>query len=217
MKVTRQLVRIAAVRRISRHLTVVHEDSGGPGDCPALWSTLRRPGSNAPPTSVMDPPHDTRPRHRHLRADRPPRGTSRRKTRAQRTTVPGTRQGTWQGTSPTGRTPRRQPGTARGGEAMSGADRRARTACPCPAAHDSLYTPVRVVEPDPAVAGELHSPAGTDPLGAAGTDRRVLAWVRLHGHPLGMVASHGTPGDPAGPYRASADAARRELPRPVRG
>ncbi|MFC8451100.1 glycosyltransferase [Kitasatospora sp. NPDC057223] len=96
---------------------------------------------------------------------------------------------------------------------MKGPDRRTAAACPCPAARDSLYTPVRIVELD------LDEPSGLRPPGGPGTvdpDGRVLALVRLHGHPLGLVNATGTPGDPVGLRRALVDAAHRELRVPAR-
>ena len=96
---------------------------------------------------------------------------------------------------------------------MNGSDRRTAAACPCPAARDSLYTPVRIVELD------LDEPSGLRPPGGPGTvdpDGRVLALVRLHGHPLGLVNATGTPGDPVGLRRALVDAAHRELRVPAR-
>ncbi|MEV4611288.1 glycosyltransferase [Kitasatospora sp. NPDC049258] len=91
---------------------------------------------------------------------------------------------------------------------MNGSDRRTAAACPCPAARDSLYTPVRVVELDLDEPGALRSPGG---LGPADPDGRVLALVRLHGHPLGLVTSTGTAGASAALCRALVDAAHREL------
>ncbi|AUY48824.1 glycosyltransferase [Streptomyces sp. CB01881] len=91
---------------------------------------------------------------------------------------------------------------------MNGPDRRTAAACPRPAARDSLYTPVRVVDLDLDEPGELRSPGG---LGAADPDGRVLALVRLHGHPLGLVTATGTAGDSAALRRALVDAAHREL------
>ncbi len=91
---------------------------------------------------------------------------------------------------------------------MNGSDRRTAAACPCLAARDSLYTPVRVVELDLDEPGELRSPGG---LGPADPDGRVLALVRLHGHPLGLVTATGTAGAPAALCRALVDAAHREL------
>jgi GT2 family glycosyltransferase len=86
-------------------------------------------------------------------------------------------------------------------------------ACPCPAARDSLYTPVRIVELD------LDEPSGLRPPGGSGAvdpEGRVLALVRLHGHPLGLVNATGAPGDLAGLRRALVDAAHRELRVPAR-
>ncbi|WP_280665564.1 MULTISPECIES: glycosyltransferase family A protein [unclassified Kitasatospora] len=40
----------------------------------------------------------------------------------------------------------------------------------------------------------------------------MLALVRLHGHPLGLVRASGAPGDRAGLRRALVEAARRDLP-----
>ncbi|MFI6445772.1 glycosyltransferase [Kitasatospora sp. NPDC050543] len=96
---------------------------------------------------------------------------------------------------------------------MNGSDRRTAAACPCVAVRDSLYTPVRIVELDLDEPSGLRSPGGLGTVDPAG---RVLALVRLHGHPLGLVTSTGTPGDPAGLRRALVDAARRELPVPAR-
>ncbi|MFI0154876.1 glycosyltransferase [Streptomyces lydicus] len=91
---------------------------------------------------------------------------------------------------------------------MNDVGRRPAAACPGLAARDSLYTPAHVVELDLAVPGELRSPGGAA-AGAPGG--RVLALVRLHGHPLGMVSVPGAPGDTADLYRALADAAHRQL------
>ncbi|MDH6575135.1 glycosyltransferase [Kitasatospora sp. MAP5-34] len=91
---------------------------------------------------------------------------------------------------------------------MNGSDRRTAAACPCPVARDSLYTPVRVAELDLDEPSELRSPGG---LGPVDPDGRVLALVRLHGHPLGLVKATGAPGDTAGLRRALVDAAHREL------
>ncbi|MGW4893380.1 glycosyltransferase [Kitasatospora sp. NPDC004240] len=91
---------------------------------------------------------------------------------------------------------------------MNGSDRRTAAACPRLAARDSLYTPVRVVELDLDEPSGLRLPGG---LGAADPDGRVLALVRLHGHPLGLVKATGTAGDPATLRRALVDAAHREL------
>ncbi len=96
---------------------------------------------------------------------------------------------------------------------MNGSDRRTVAACPCPVARDSLYTPVRVVELDLDEPSELRSPGG---LGPATPDGRVLALVRLHGHPLGLVTATGAPGDTAGLCRALVDAAYRELHVPAK-
>ncbi|WP_031055990.1 hypothetical protein [Streptomyces ochraceiscleroticus] len=86
---------------------------------------------------------------------------------------------------------------------MHGFGRRTATACPWIAARYSLDTRVRVVELDLAPTGEPRSPAGP---GADDLDGRVLAWVRLHGHPLALVHATGTPGDRAGFRRAPAAA-----------
>ncbi|MEU2628580.1 glycosyltransferase [Kitasatospora sp. NPDC007106] len=91
---------------------------------------------------------------------------------------------------------------------MNGYDRRTPAACPRPAARESLYTPVRVVELDLDEPGRLHSPGGLGPVDPEG---RVLALVRLHGHPLGLVEATGTAGDPATLRRALVEAAHREL------
>ncbi|GAA0688849.1 hypothetical protein GCM10010193_48710 [Kitasatospora atroaurantiaca] len=90
---------------------------------------------------------------------------------------------------------------------MNGFDRRTAAACPCSAARDSLCTPVRVVELD------LDEPSGLSSLGGlvpVGPDGRVLALVRLHGHPLGLVDTTGTAGRSATLCRALVDAVRRE-------
>lgn len=86
---------------------------------------------------------------------------------------------------------------------MHGFGRRAATACPWIAARYSLDTRVRVVGPALAPTGEQRSPAGP---GLGDVDGRVLAWVRLHGHPLALVHATGTPGDRAGLRRAPAAA-----------
>ncbi|MER7772745.1 glycosyltransferase family 2 protein [Kitasatospora sp. NPDC096140] len=91
---------------------------------------------------------------------------------------------------------------------MNGTDRRAAAACPRPAARDSLHTPVRVVDLDLDEPSGLRSPGG---LGAAAPDGRVLALVRLHGHPLGLVTATGAAGHSAALRRALVDAAHREL------
>ncbi|TJZ58928.1 glycosyltransferase family 2 protein [Streptomyces piniterrae] len=91
---------------------------------------------------------------------------------------------------------------------MNGLGRRTAAACPRLAARDSLYTPARVVELDLEVPGVLRSPGGAP---ADAPDGRVLALVRLHGHPLGLVSAHGALGDTAGLYRTLADAAHRQL------
>ncbi|GHH63547.1 hypothetical protein GCM10018781_13190 [Kitasatospora indigofera] len=96
---------------------------------------------------------------------------------------------------------------------MNGSDRRTAAACPCPVARDSLYTPVRIVELD------LDEPSGLRPPGGSGAvdpEGRVLALVRLHGHPLGLVKATGARGDLAGLRRALVDAAHRELRVPAR-
>ncbi|MEV0532426.1 glycosyltransferase family 2 protein [Kitasatospora sp. NPDC050463] len=95
---------------------------------------------------------------------------------------------------------------------MNGSDRRTAAACPRSAARDSLYTPVRVVDLDLDDPSGLHSPGG---LGAVDPVGRVLALVRLHGHPLGLVTATGTAGDSAALRRALVDAAHRELPVPA--
>ncbi len=95
---------------------------------------------------------------------------------------------------------------------MNGSDRRTDAACPRLAARDSLYTPVHVVELDLDDPGELRSPGGRGP---ARPDGRVLALVRLHGHPLGLVTATGATGDRAGLHRALVDAAHRHLATPI--
>ncbi|MEV8094596.1 glycosyltransferase family 2 protein [Kitasatospora sp. NPDC085879] len=91
---------------------------------------------------------------------------------------------------------------------MNGYDRRTPAACPRTAARETLYTPVRVVELDLDEPGRLRAPGG---LGPVDPDGRVLALVRLHGHPLGLVQATGTAGDPATLRRALVEAAHREL------
>ncbi|MFD8546554.1 glycosyltransferase family 2 protein [Streptomyces sp. NPDC059649] len=91
---------------------------------------------------------------------------------------------------------------------MNGLGPRTAAACPGLAAHDSLYTPAHVVELDLAAPGELRSPGGAP---AAAPGGRVLALVRLQGHPLGMVSAHGVLGDTTGLYHALAEAAHRQL------
>ncbi|CAN3984234.1 glycosyltransferase [Kitasatospora purpeofusca] len=91
---------------------------------------------------------------------------------------------------------------------MKGSDRRTDAACPRPAVRDSLYTPIRVVDLDLDEPSGLRSPGGSgadDPVG------RVLALVRLHGHPLGLVTATGAAGGTAALRRALVDAAHREL------
>ncbi|MEU6235446.1 glycosyltransferase family 2 protein [Kitasatospora sp. NPDC047058] len=95
---------------------------------------------------------------------------------------------------------------------MNGSDRRTAAACPRPAARDSLYTPVCVVDLDLDDPSGLRPPGG---LGAVDPVGRVLALVRLHGHPLGLVTATGTAGDTAALRRALVDAAHRELPVPA--
>jgi len=95
---------------------------------------------------------------------------------------------------------------------MNGSDRRTAAACPGFAARNSLYTPASVVELDLDEPSELRSPGG---LGPADPDGRVLALVRLHGHPLGLVKATGTAGDTATLCRALVDAAYRELDVPA--
>jgi GT2 family glycosyltransferase len=91
---------------------------------------------------------------------------------------------------------------------MRGHDRRSAAACPCLAARDLRYTPVRVVELELDRPQELRAPGGLGPVVPSG---RVSALVRLHGHPLGLVQADGAPGDPAGLRRALVAAAHREL------
>ncbi|QMU77481.1 glycosyltransferase [Streptacidiphilus sp. PB12-B1b] len=95
---------------------------------------------------------------------------------------------------------------------MNGHDQRTDPACPCLVARESPYTPARVVELDLDDAGEPRSPLRPRP---AGPDGRVLALVRLHGHPLGLVSATGVPGDPAGMRRALVDAAQHRLAEPI--
>jgi GT2 family glycosyltransferase len=95
---------------------------------------------------------------------------------------------------------------------MSGIDQRTDPACPCLVARDSPYTPVSVVELDLDAPGEPRSPLRPRPVGP---DGRVLALVRLHGHPLGLVTATGVPGDPAGMRRALVEAAQYRLAEPI--
>jgi GT2 family glycosyltransferase len=95
---------------------------------------------------------------------------------------------------------------------MNGVDQRTDAACPRLAARDSLYTPVRVVELDLDRPWELRAPAGQGP---ARPDGRVLALVRLHGHPLGLVSATGARGHEADSRRALVAAAHRELAQPI--
>lgn len=88
---------------------------------------------------------------------------------------------------------------------MNGSDRRATTACPWIAARDSLYT--RVVGPDLEITDEQRSPGASGPVEPNG---RVLALVRLHGHPFGLVNAIGAPGDRAGRRRVPVAAAHRQ-------
>ncbi|MFI8992812.1 hypothetical protein [Streptomyces sp. NPDC053542] len=90
---------------------------------------------------------------------------------------------------------------------MHGFGRRTATACPWIAARYSLDTRVHVVGLDPAPTGEQRSPAGS---GADDVDERVLAWVRLHGHPLALVHATGTPGARSGHRRTPAAAVTHE-------
>ncbi|WP_405010604.1 glycosyltransferase [Kitasatospora sp. NBC_01539] len=91
---------------------------------------------------------------------------------------------------------------------MNGHDRRTPAACPRPVARTTPYTPVRVVELDLDAPERLCAPGG---LGPVDPDGRVLALVRQHGHPLGLVSATGTAGDPATLRRALVAAAHREL------
>ncbi|WP_309226336.1 glycosyltransferase [Streptomyces lunaelactis] len=72
------------------------------------------------------------------------------------------------------------------------------------------YSPVRVVDIDLAEPGEFHPPGSREQIRPEG---RVLALVRLHGHPLGMVSGTGT--SPAELWRSLANA--RELTTAVAG
>lgn len=87
---------------------------------------------------------------------------------------------------------------------MNGTDRRTAAACPRPAAHDSLYTPVRVTAP---VLDEASGPRPPGGPGTVAADGRVLASVRLHGHPLGLATATGAAGEYATLHRALVDAA----------
>ncbi|MBY8888288.1 glycosyltransferase [Streptomyces sp. PTM05] len=95
---------------------------------------------------------------------------------------------------------------------MTGPGRRAPAACPGLAARDSLYTPAHVVDVDLEAPGEPRSPGGarTDAPGG-----RVLALVRLHGHPLGLVSVDGDFTDTVRLGLALADAAHRHLAAPL--
>ena len=95
---------------------------------------------------------------------------------------------------------------------MNGPDQRPDPACPCLVARDSPYTPVRVVELDLDDHGEPRSPGRRR---SGGPDGRVLALVRLHGHPLGLVTATDAPGDPAGLRRTLVAAAHRDLAGPI--
>ncbi|MHA6764296.1 glycosyltransferase family 2 protein [Streptacidiphilus sp. PAMC 29251] len=97
---------------------------------------------------------------------------------------------------------------------MNGTDRRTDPACPCLVARDSPWTAVRIADLDLDAPGVLRAPGGAGPIEP---DGRVLALVRLHGHPLGVVTVTGRPGDPAGTRQALVDAARRELAAPLAG
>ncbi|MFF3397826.1 glycosyltransferase [Streptomyces sp. NPDC002659] len=68
------------------------------------------------------------------------------------------------------------------------------------------YTPARIVDIDLAEPGEFCPPGSRERIRPEG---RVLALVRLHGHPLGMVSATG-PG-PVELWQALANAAHREL------
>ena len=85
-------------------------------------------------------------------------------------------------------------------------------ACPCLVARDSLYTAVRIAELDLDEPGAPRSPGGTGPVDP---DGRVLALVRLHGHPVGLVTATGGPGDAAGLRRTLVDTAYRDLAAPI--
>ena len=98
------------------------------------------------------------------------------------------------------------------GPTMKGSDRPADAACPCLVARDSPYTPVRIAELDLDEPGAPRSPGDTGPVD---TEGRVLALVRLHGHPLGLVTTDGATGDTAGLRRALVDAAHRDLADPI--
>ncbi|MGI5404073.1 glycosyltransferase family 2 protein [Streptomyces sp. CA-135486] len=84
------------------------------------------------------------------------------------------------------------------------------------AAHTVLiappYAPTRVVDIDLAEPGEFHPPGSRERIRPEG---RVLALVRLHGYPLGMVSATGTTPDEL--WRALANAAHRELTDPIAG
>lgn len=82
------------------------------------------------------------------------------------------------------------------------------TAASVPAAPE--YTPARIVDIDLAEPGEFCPPGSRERIRPEG---RVLALVRLHGHPLGMVSTTG-PG-PVELWQALANASHRELTTPV--
>ncbi|MFJ1702664.1 glycosyltransferase [Kitasatospora sp. NPDC088346] len=70
-----------------------------------------------------------------------------------------------------------------------------------------LAAPTRVVELDLARPDEIRTPGGLRPAPTG----RVLALVRRHGHPLGLVTATGPVGDPAALPRVVAEAARSQL------
>ncbi|MCM1975019.1 MULTISPECIES: glycosyltransferase family 2 protein [unclassified Streptomyces] len=76
--------------------------------------------------------------------------------------------------------------------------------------HVPTVTPVQVVDMDLAEPGRFSPPGSRERIRPQG---RVLALVRLRGHPLGMVGATGT--DPARLWQSLADTARRELEVPA--
>lgn len=72
------------------------------------------------------------------------------------------------------------------------------------------YTPARIVDIDLAEPGEFRPPGSLERIRPEG---RVLALVRLHGHPLGMVSTTGT--GPVELWQSLANASHRELTTPV--
>ncbi|MFG2029921.1 glycosyltransferase [Streptomyces sp. NPDC048825] len=89
---------------------------------------------------------------------------------------------------------------------MNATGRRFASGAGVPVADVPAYVPARVVDIDLAVPGEFSPPGGGERIRPQG---RVLALVRLYGHPLGMVAADGA--DPQTLWRALVEATEREL------